>query len=197
MKRPLSTLLSALLLASSGAEPAAASEASSKRKDKILLRATSGLIGSFGIGGLAFLKDQWALGADYRVESNSTRIIRGINFIGRHYPLGLGTYVDRKDGGGQGFGRHRRWSPYVAAEASLRDYSFRRTSTGTTSSSSTVTPVEGSVLTLNALVGLDFRITSYLEATAEGGLPLLTTFRTDPQLAIQSYVANFGLNYLW
>jgi len=176
-----------------------AGEAGSQRKNKILLRSTSGLIGSFGLGGLLFLRDQWALGGDFRVESNSTRIIRGLNFIGRYYPLGPGTFVRRSDADGQFFERHRRWSWFVGAEAALRDYSFRRTaSSASTSASSTLSAaVEGSALSLNVLTGLDYRLTSFLELTGEAGFPALTTFRTDTQISTQNYVANFGFNYLW
>lgn len=157
---------------------------------KILARMTTGLVGNFGIGFEKPIARSFSFGLDYRIESDSGTIIRGLDIFARYYFLSPGTRVEQGTSLSEEIISHASWSPYVGLEGMSRDYGVTREA----ASSSAVT---GSLAGMNGLVGVNFRISRTLEASAEAALRVFTSFRTDTEIQQQPLVFILTLGYLY
>jgi hypothetical protein len=157
---------------------------------KILARMTTGFVGNFGIGWEKPIARNFSFGLDYRIESDSGTIIRGLDIFARYYFLSPGTRIEQWSSQSDGIVSHAEWSPYVGLEGMSRDYGVRR-------SAATQTSITGSLAGMNGLVGVNYRISRRLEASAEAAMRVFTSFQTDTQIEQQSLIFIFTLGYLY
>lgn len=157
---------------------------------KILARMTTGFVGNFGIGWEKPIARSFSFGLDYRIESDSGTIIRGLDIFARYYFLNPGTRIEQWTTQSDGIVSHADWSPYVGLEGMSRDYGVRRTA-------ATATSITGSLAGMNGLAGVNYRISRRLEASAEAAMRVFTSFQTDTQIEQQSLIFIFTLGYLY
>lgn len=157
---------------------------------KFLARMTTGFVGNFGIGWEKPIARNFSFGLDYRIESDSGTIIRGLDVFARYYFLSPGTRIEQWSSQNDGIESHADWSPYVGVEGMSRDYGVRRTA-------ATGTSITGSLAGMNGLAGVNYRISRRLEASAEAAMRIFTSFQTDTQIQQQSLIFIFTLGYLY
>jgi hypothetical protein len=157
---------------------------------KILARMSTGFLGNFGIGWEKPIARSFSFGLDYRIESDSETIIRGLDVFARYYFLSPGTRIQQWTTQSDGIESHAEWSPYVGLEGMSRDYGVRRT----TATGSSIT---GSLAGMNGLAGVNYRVSKNIEASAEAAMRIFTSFQTDAQIEQQTLIFIFTLGYLY
>ncbi|HVJ66167.1 MAG TPA: hypothetical protein VM901_12995 [Bdellovibrionota bacterium] len=176
---------------------------------KIFAKYSSGIISNVGtvtgsgfsfggvyIGGLFFIMDQVALGGGYKVESDFSSIpLKGVDIIGRYYYMGPGTILRSQRSNGDSLLRHFQWAPYVGASFSNRSFNVENDSE--TAAETGETTVSGNISTFNLSLGVDYRVSTRWEFTAEGEYTLIPFGGSDPRVKIKWMMVNLGLNFLF
>jgi|GEM_PF-834127 len=175
---------------------------------KIFSRMSGGLISNVGtssgstftygganLGGAFFLREDLALGAAYKIESNFSRVpLKGWDIWTRYYYLGAGTVVKVSDGIGDHVVRQNTWNPYAGVEFSSRDYVFVFDPTASDPADQSLT---GAASAANVIVGLDYRLNRHWEANVEMSYTILPFGGTDTRVKIKWILVSFGMNYVF
>ena len=180
----------------------------SKLSPKVFARMSGGMISNVGtssgstftygganIGGLFYILEQVSLGLAYKIESTFVSIpLKGFDIFTRYYFLGGGTSQTTRDSYGNSMTRHRQYSPYLGAEFSNRDFSLELDPTAADPADQRLS---GTLSTFNLMAGVDYRLNSHWEATAELSMTLIPFGGTDPRVKIKWFLVALGANYVF
>lgn len=181
---------------------------STRLSPKIFARMSGGMISNVGtssgstftygganVGGLFFILEQVSLGLAYKIESTFVSIpLKGIDIFTRYYFLGSGTLQTTHDSYGNSMTRHRQYSPYLGAEFSNRDFSLELDPTAADPADQRLS---GTLSTFNVMAGIDYRLNSHWEATAELSMTLIPFGGTDSRVKIKWFLVALGANYVF
>ena len=147
--------------------------------------------GTLDFAYLYFLSPVIELGVGYHLDldfGSGQAPFSGFNLNGRYYFKGQGTVV-HSDSGFVASDTHDTLAYYAGLELAQRSYNQFEAGNLTQ-------PISGSFVSLNGLLGTDFRITRSVELTAEAGMGFMS-FASDERIKIQATVLQFGVNYVW
>jgi hypothetical protein len=140
-----------------------------------------------------FVAQSFSLGLGYQTNFDfDTGIVplNGFNFSGRWYIKGSGTSV-RREGRDIASETRDRLAIYAGGEAAQRNFFI-----GTSQDNSSVT-VNGSFLSVNGLVGVDYALSRHFEINLEGSLGLASFAGSDDRIRIKGYLLLTGFSFVW
>jgi hypothetical protein len=146
-----------------------------------------------------FLTPKFSIGLSYRADfdfSAGSSPISGVSLDGKYYFMGNGTYTritsaDTEDE------RLDTWAAYGGADGGSRSFYFQSNSAASSDATTTSPSLSGNYFAIDALVGVEYRLSRHFELDAEGSYTILNFATSDDRVRFQSMLLNIGFSYIF
>jgi hypothetical protein len=156
-------------------------------------RGSASIVYGLNFFGLYYPSSDFALGAGYKFFFDQVKLnvpVNGFFLVGRMYVAGQGTRAEI-DADRMVAESHGKYAFYLGTQFDRSSYYLG------TDPSRTTQKLTGDFLAINALLGMELRLSHRLELNVEGSAGLVAFAASDERYKVSGYILNAGISYLW